>query len=90
MQLVYKVVLLALLAFMLRSPLLRLQQTATHLIKTTAPAASRTFTSTSTVQNDTMSDDRPSGLIAKKGLELLTFGTPNGKSSVAADMESNR
>ncbi|KAK4625953.1 Disulfide-bond oxidoreductase [Fulvia fulva] len=78
MQLVYKVVLLALLAFMLRSPLLRLQQTATHLIKTTAPAASRTLTSTSTVQNDTMSDDRPSGLIAKKGLELLTFGTPNG------------
>ncbi|KAK4988279.1 hypothetical protein LTR50_004012 [Elasticomyces elasticus] len=25
-----------------------------------------------------MSSDRPSGLIAKKGLELLTFGTPNG------------
>ena len=79
MLLVYKVVLLALLAFMLRSPLLRLQQTATHLIKTTAPIASRTFTSTAIQRNDTMGDDKPTGLIAKKGLELLTFGTPNGE-----------
>jgi glutathione S-transferase len=49
---------------MLKSPLTRLSQTSKHFIKTT----SRSMTSS----------DRPSGLIGKSGIELLTFGTPNG------------
>lgn len=83
MRAIYKFVLLALLVFMFRSPLLRLHQTASFIIKhsaSTSPAtAPRTFSITALRQdNDTMSSDRPNGLIAKKGLELLTFGTPNG------------
>jgi hypothetical protein len=40
---------------------------------------SRGFTSSAIQQQDIAAmSDRPNGLIAKSGLELLTFGTPNG------------
>ncbi|TVY20079.1 Disulfide-bond oxidoreductase YfcG [Lachnellula arida] len=52
---------------MFKSPLNRLSQTSTHLIKTTTKT-SRTMSSAA----------RPTGLIANSGIELLTFGTPNG------------
>lgn len=54
---------------MLKSPLLnRLFQTSKHLAQTTSTTA-RAMSSSS---------DRPNGLIAKSGIELLTWGTPNG------------
>lgn len=89
MRSIYRFVLLLLLVFMFRSPLLRLHQTASHLFgKTSTTTQTLTKLPFSTTvgfkqNNDTMSDDRPSGLIAKSGLELLTFGTPNGASRVA-------
>lgn len=49
---------------------LRLQQTTRHFFLRLIPE------SIIKSQSDSMS--RPTGLIAKKGLELLTFGTPNG------------
>ena len=69
-----------LLAFMFRTPLLRLQQTATHFTAGTGLLAKQAFSTTAAIKqnNDTMSDEKPTGLIAKSGLELLTFGTPNG------------
>ena len=86
MRAIYRLVVVALLAFMLRSPLLRLQQTALHLSKSLPLSLQRyrpvpiVSSNTSTTRtNQTMS--RPSGLIANKGLELLTFGTPNGTCS---------
>lgn len=68
---------------MFRSPLLRVQQTASHLIKTTTlrteSLTCRAFSTTFPLKQDTDDmADRPNGLIAKSGLELLTFGTPNG------------
>lgn len=58
---------------MLKSPLSRLFQTSRHLAySTTRPIST--------------SSDRPSGLIAKSGIELLTFGTPNGvKASIVLE-----
>jgi glutathione S-transferase len=49
---------------MFKSPLNRISQTSAHFVKTT----SRNMSSSA----------RPTGLIAKSGIELLTFGTPNG------------
>lgn len=48
---------------MSRNPLNRAFQTSKHFLSTTTR---------------TMSSSRPSGLIASAGIELLTFGTPNG------------
>lgn len=81
MRPVYRLVLLVLLAFMFRTPLSRLQQSASHFTKTAVPLVRRSFSNTPVVLqgNDTMAEEkRPDSLIAKKGLELLTFGTPNG------------
>lgn len=77
MRAIYRLVLFVLLAFMFRTPLLRLQQTASYL----TPVVRRSFASTSTLLqgNDTMAEERPNKCIANKGLELLTFGTPNGE-----------
>lgn len=52
-------------SLMFRSPISRLQKSTRQLLPGIIPE---------TIQN--MS--RPTGLIANKGLELLTFGTPNG------------
>src|SRR5271168_4177190 len=54
---------------MLMNPLTRLLQTSRHILQTTSTTA-RSMSSSSS--------DRPSGLIAKSGIELLTWGTPNG------------
>lgn len=54
--------------FMFRTPILRLQQTTRPFLPKIIPEA--------ITHSANMS--RPTGLIAKKGLELLTFGTPNG------------
>lgn len=84
MKLIYRLVLVLLLAFMFRTPLWRLQNTASHLLKATTSSstgslANRAFSTTApSRQNDTMAEERPTGLIANKGLELLSFGTPNG------------
>ena len=50
---------------MLKSPLNRLYQTSRHFL----PAVTTRTMSSS---------ERPTGLIAKSGIELLTWGTPNG------------
>jgi glutathione S-transferase len=68
---------------MLRSPLLRLHQTASHLIPTSITRSS--FSTTIRLKQNDMGD-RPNGTIATKGLELLTFGTPNGhKASIVLE-----
>jgi len=54
---------------MFKTPVQRLFQTSQHLIKVIPEVIAQTPPSTMS---------RPSGLIANKGLELLTFGTPNG------------
>lgn len=78
----YRLVLFLLLAFMFRSPLFRVQRTASHLIKNASPALSSFSLSFSMMaalqQDDETMSDRLNGLIVKSGLELLTFGTPNG------------
>lgn len=74
MKRTYRLVLVLLLAFMFRSPLLRLQQTARHFVKVIPETINQQ--SGGLVHEGNMS--RPNGLIAKSGLELLTFGTPNG------------
>jgi len=50
---------------MFRSPILRISQTSRHLLKVT-----------NAIPPSNMS--RPTGLVANSGIELLTFGTPNG------------
>lgn len=84
MRPIYRLVLVALLAFMFRTPLLRLHQTASHFTPSSGIIRRSFFSNSSVVlQQQNASDDtmaeRPSGLIAKSGLELLTFGTPNGE-----------
>src|SRR4051794_23144901 len=51
---------------MLKTPLRRITQTSNHFLQTTA------------IKTMSSSSDRPTGLIAKSGIELLTWGTPNG------------
>ncbi|KAL3420781.1 glutathione s-transferase II [Phlyctema vagabunda] len=53
---------------MFQTPLTRILQTTQHIFKRATPL--RTIM--------TSSDERPTGLTATKGIELLTFGTPNG------------
>jgi glutathione S-transferase len=65
MRLIYRIVLIALTIFMFKSPLNRLYQTSRHFL----PAVTTRTMSSS---------ERPTGLIAKSGIELLTWGTPNG------------
>lgn len=77
MRRAYRLVLLLLLLLMFRSPLLRLQQTARHLVQVIPEAISSPSRVAPHGVPGNMS--RPSGLIANSGLELLTFGTPNGK-----------
>ena len=50
---------------MSRSPIARIYQTTKHIAQSTS------------VRNMS-SSQRPTGLIANSGIELLTFGTPNG------------
>ena len=64
MRPLFRVFLLLLVAFMLKTPLNRLYQTTRFFIQTTTRTMS--------------SSDRPTGLLGKSGIELLTFGTPNG------------
>lgn len=80
MRPVFRVVLVLLLAFFMYRPLLRLQQTTRHFF--TPLAITTTTTTTHTPSNARSQSDmsRPNGTIATKGLELLTFGTPNGLS----------
>ena len=54
---------------MLKTPLSRLFRTSSHFVQT----ATNTVRTTSS-----SSSDRPNGLIAKSGIELLFWGTPNG------------
>jgi glutathione S-transferase len=52
---------------MYKTPILRLSQTTKHLLKITTANALKMSTST-----------RSTGLTANSGIELLTWGTPNG------------
>jgi len=54
---------------MFKTPILRLFQTSRQLVRVLPETVQKTPPSTMS---------RPTGLIANKGLELLTFGTPNG------------
>lgn len=75
MRLIYRLVLAVLLAFMFRTPLLRLQHTARQFVK----VIPETISSNKPILNQAVDmSERPNGTIANKGLELLTFGTPNG------------
>lgn len=60
---------------MFRTPLLRLYDTSRQFINIVPETIKKADSNPLTASN--MS--RPSGLIANKGLELLTFGTPNGQ-----------
>merc|ERR1712225_152612 len=62
-------ILISLTLFMFNSPLRRIYQTSKHLIQVPTTAIRTTMSSSS---------ERPTGLIGKSGIELLTFGTPNG------------
>lgn len=70
MRPLFRIALFLLLAFMFQTPLRRIYQTSQHLIAFTTKAATTTRTMSSS--------NRPTGLIANSGIELLTFGTPNG------------
>ncbi|KAI7086222.1 hypothetical protein KC343_g13746, partial [Hortaea werneckii] len=59
---------------MFRTPLLQLYHTSRQFINIVPETIKNAGPNPLTASN--MS--RPSGLIANKGLELLTFGTPNG------------
>jgi glutathione S-transferase len=72
MRVLFRVLVLLIAAFMLKSPLTRLAQTSRHLINTTSSTLSHAS------QTRKMSSSKPTGLIANKGIELLTWGTPNG------------
>lgn len=63
---------------MFRTPVPRLFHTSRQFINL-IPETIRKPSSTPLTPCDMA---RPSGLIANKGLELLTFGTPNGESAV--------
>jgi len=52
----------------------RLFHTSRHFLKVVPEAVAKQNTTTRTMS----SSDRPNGLKANKGIELLTFGTPNG------------
>jgi len=54
---------------MFKSPIHRISQTSRHLIKVIPESVQASSASAMS---------RPTGLIASKGLELLTAGTPNG------------
>lgn len=85
MRQLFRFVLVVLVAFMFRSHLVRLQQIASHLIRYPASIARPSFSTTTRLKQDDMGD-RPNGTIATKGLELLTFGTPNGhKASIVLE-----
>ena len=74
MKRIYRLVLVFLLLLMFRTPLLRLQQTTRQLVK----VIPETIANKQQPQVSSSNMSRPNGLIAKSGLELLTFGTPNG------------
>lgn len=69
MRAIFRVLVIFLVLFMFKTPINRLFQTSRHLLKVIPEAITQT---------PSAAMSRPSGLIAKKGLELLTFGTPNG------------
>jgi glutathione S-transferase len=50
---------------MFKSPILRISQTSRHFLKVTNASPPPSMS-------------RPTGLVANSGIELLTFGTPNG------------
>ncbi len=77
MRTIWRAVVVALLAYMFQSPLLRLAQTTSYFARTTQSIAARHTSTTTAAANNNMSE-KPTGPIAKSGLELLTFGTPNG------------
>ena len=77
MRWVYRLVLALLLSFMFRTPILRFYQSTRHFINIIPDTLQKPAANPATASN--MS--RPSGLIASKGFELLTFGTPNGMSA---------
>lgn len=71
MRPLFRLMLFSLVLLMFNSPLRRLYQTTSHFVKTaTTPIASTSRTMSSST--------RPTGLKAASGIELLTFGTPNG------------
>jgi hypothetical protein len=73
MRFLFRILLISFVSFMFRSPLSRLHQTSKLFIQT---ISTRTMSSS----------ERPTGLIGKSGIELLTFGTPNGhKASIVLE-----
>ena len=88
MRWLFRVVLVILVSWMFRSPLIRLQQTTSHFVGRPQAflTALATFSTTTPLRNDDEMSDRPNGTIATSGLELLTFGTPNGhKASIVLE-----
>src|ERR1700753_3631852 len=74
MRWLFRLVLVVLLSYMFRSPLQRLAQTTAHLFQ----ASPKSIARQSSNQAGDINMSRPDGTIATSGLELLTFGTPNG------------
>lgn len=87
MRWLFRSILVVLVTFIFRSPLLQIHQSASQVVKLLQASSipSPDFSTTARLLANNMSD-RPSGPIAMKGLELLTFGTPNGhKASIVLE-----
>ena len=67
MRPLYRALVFLFLLLMFQSPIRRLYQTSRHLIKVIPDAVSQ--------RAPELNMSRPTGLIANKGLELLTFGS---------------
>lgn len=69
MRLFFRILVIFFVLLMFKSPISRIYQTSRHLINVIPETIQQT---------PPTAMSRPTGLIASKGLELLTFGTPNG------------
>lgn len=75
MQPILRIIPILILAIMFRTPLQQLTLSLSHLTK---PTPHVTTILSQTVRNLSTEASRPVGLKATSGIELLTFGTPNG------------
>lgn len=81
MRPLFRLVFVLILASFMYRPLLRLQQTTRHFLPSTPAFPLNSILNSVSGARRSQSDmSRPNGTIATSGLELLTFGTPNGGS----------
>ena len=66
------------MSLLFRFTSVQLQITSRSFTRVTAPYKAHFHTSRPALQDLSDMSDRPTGLKATKGIELLTWGTPNG------------